>query len=227
MMSRRLLIALALIIGSTLIVLDAKAQDTTSGTNGSTEKKMEIATFGGGCFWCVEAVFENMPGVKDVVSGYTGGSVPKPSYEQVCTGRTGHAEVCQIHFDPSEVSFLRLLEVFMKTHDPTTLNAQGPDHGTQYRSAIFYESQSQKETAEAFIAELNKEKAFRSPIVTEVVPLTEFYAAEDYHQDYYRKNPGAGYCRAVVAPKVAKFKKVLQELEKKEKAEKAKKKKGV
>ncbi len=177
-----------------------------------------MATFGGGCFWCVEAVFENMDGVKEVVSGYAGGNVPNPSYQQVCTGLTGHAEVCQIAFDPKKVSYMKLLEVFLKTHDPTTLNKQGPDFGTQYRSVIFTHSDEQKVAAETLIKKLNDEEAFRSKIVTQVVPYTIFYPAEEYHQDYYRKHPNEAYCKAYVRPKVAKFRKVMQELERKEKA---------
>ena len=191
----------------------------TLGASKSAEKnKLEVATIGGGCFWCVEAVFENMKGVANVVSGYSGGNVPNPSYKQVCTGMTGHAEVCQIYFDPEKVSYLKILEVFMKTHDPTTPNKQGPDFGTQYRSAIFYHSDQQKSEAESLIAKLNKEEAFDSKVVTQVVPFTAFFPAEDYHQDYYRKNPGADYCKLYVRPKITKFKKVMAELERKEKS---------
>jgi peptide-methionine (S)-S-oxide reductase len=193
------------------------AQDKPSAPASSGQSQLQTATFGGGCFWCVEAVFENMEGVTDVVSGYAGGNVANPSYEQVCTGLTGHAEVCQITFDPKKVSFNKLLAVFMKTHDPTTLNAQGPDHGTQYRSVVFYHSDEQKASAEKMKQELNAAGAYNAPIVTEISPLPKFYPAEDYHQDYYRKHPNAGYCRMVVRPKVAKFKKVIEELEKQEK----------
>jgi peptide-methionine (S)-S-oxide reductase len=167
----------------------------------------EIATLGGGCFWCLEAVFEQLRGVKKVVSGYAGGPVPSPSYEQVCTGTTGHAEVVEVTFDPSVISFREVLEVFFATHDPTTLNRQGPDVGTQYRSAIFYHTPAQQETAEKLIAELSAAGLWPSPIVTEVTPLETFYPAEDYHQGYFRRNPWQGYCMAVVAPKVAKFRK--------------------
>ena len=167
----------------------------------------EQATLAGGCFWCLEAVFEQLKGVCGVVSGYTGGTVPSPSYQDVCTGRTGHAEAVQITFDPRELSFEDLLNVFFSTHDPTTLNRQGADVGTQYRSAIFYASTKQKETALRRIAALNAEKIWPAPIVTEVVPLDQFYPAEAYHQGYFRNNPGQGYCQAVVSPKVAKFRK--------------------
>jgi peptide-methionine (S)-S-oxide reductase len=171
----------------------------------------EIATLGGGCFWCLEAVFEQLRGVERVESGYTGGDVPKPSYQDVCTGTTGHAEVVQITFDPATVSYRDILEVFFATHDPTTLNRQGADAGTQYRSAIFYHSPAQQQIAEQLIAHLNAENIWDRPIVTQVVPLTAFYPAEDYHQGYYRGNPSQGYCQAVIAPKVAKFRKRFAE----------------
>lgn len=167
----------------------------------------ETATLAGGCFWCLEAVYLNVRGVEKVESGYAGGKVPNPSYELVCTGMSGHAEVVQVTFDPAIISFKELLEIFFTIHDPTTLNRQGPDAGTQYRSAIFYNSPAQKGESEEMIAELTREHVFSTPIVTEVVPLTEFYPAEDYHRDYYRRNPGQGYCRAVVAPKVVKMRK--------------------
>ncbi len=167
----------------------------------------EVATLAGGCFWCLEAVYDELIGVKDVVSGYAGGTRPNPSYEQVCTGKTGHAEVVQITFDNEIVSFHQLLDVFFTIHDPTTLNRQGADVGTQYRSAIFYHSPSQKATAEAVIAQLEADHLWDNPIVTEVVPLDNFYPAEDYHQEYFRNHPDQGYCRVVIAPKVAKFRK--------------------
>jgi peptide-methionine (S)-S-oxide reductase len=175
----------------------------------------EIATLAGGCFWCLEAVFKDLRGVTSVVSGYSGGHVANPTYHQVCSGTTGHAEVVQITFDPQAVTFREILEVFFTIHDPTTLNRQGADVGTQYRSAIFYHSPEQKETAEQVIAELTAEQLWRDPVVTEVAPLTEFYAAEDYHQDYFERNPSQPYCAAVVAPKVSKFrKKFLDKLKK-------------
>lgn len=165
----------------------------------------EVATLGGGCFWCLEAVYDELNGVIDVVSGYSGGSVPDPSYQAVCTGSTGHAEVVQIKFDPQVVSFRELLEVFFTIHDPTTLNRQGADVGTQYRSAIFCHTPEQKETALQVIAELQEAGLWSRPVVTEVTDFTIFYPAEDYHQEYFRRNPYQGYCQAVVAPKVAKF----------------------
>src|SRR5262249_49371230 len=168
---------------------------------------LETATLGGGCFWCLEAVFEQLRGVERVESGYAGGDVPNPSYQQVCTGATGHAEVVQVTFDPSVISFRELLDVFFAIHDPTTLNRQGVDVGTQYRSAIFYHSPGQKLAAEQAIQGLIAAGMWDRPIVTEVVPLRHFYRAEDYHQGYFRNNPGQGYCQAVVSPKVAKFRK--------------------
>jgi len=164
-----------------------------------------LATLGGGCFWCLEAVYQDLKGVERVVSGYSGGTVANPSYEDVCTGRTGHAEVVQVTFDPATLSYRDLLQVFFAIHDPTTLNRQGADVGTQYRSAIFYHSPEQKAAAEQVIADLTRQKIFDDPIVTEVAPLTVFYGAEDYHQGYYRANPEQAYCRATIAPKVAKL----------------------
>jgi peptide-methionine (S)-S-oxide reductase len=170
---------------------------------------METATLAGGCFWCLEAVFEQLRGVERVESGYAGGSVVNPTYEQVCGGRTEHAEVVQVTFDPNVISYREILDVFFALHDPTTLNRQGPDVGTQYRSAIFYHSPEQKQAAERRIAELNAEGVWGRPIVTEVVPFSVFYRAEDYHQGYFRNNPSQGYCRAVVAPKAAKLRKLF------------------
>ncbi len=171
----------------------------------STERAREQATLAGGCFWCLEAVYKELRGVERVVSGYAGGHVENPTYRQVCEGTTGHAEVVQITFDPSVVSFLELLEVFFTIHDPTTLNRQGADVGTQYRSAIFYHTPEQREAAERLIREFDAARVWDAPIVTEVVPLDRFYPAEDYHQDYFENNPTQPYCRAVVAPKVSKF----------------------
>lgn len=167
----------------------------------------EIATLAGGCFWCLEAVYDQTKGVSSVESGYMGGKNADPTYEQVCSGRTGHAEVVQITFDPAVISFRELLEMFFVIHDPTTLNRQGNDAGTQYRSAIFTHSPEQKQTAEAVIAAITKEKVYDNPIVTEVVPATTFYVAEAYHQEYFARNPSQGYCTYVVGPKVAKFRK--------------------
>lgn len=167
----------------------------------------EQATFGGGCFWCLEAVYTELAGVERVVSGYAGGHVADPSYEAVCNGTTGHAEVVQITYDPATIGYQDLLDVFFTIHDPTTPNRQGHDIGTQYRSAIFYHSPEQRAAAEATIARLGDEGLWDAPIVTEVVPLTEFYAAEAYHQDYFKNNPWQPYCQVVVAPKVAKSRK--------------------
>jgi peptide-methionine (S)-S-oxide reductase len=173
----------------------------------------ELATLAGGCFWCLEAVFEQLRGVTKVQSGYAGGHVPNPSYQAVCTGTTGHAEVVQVAFDPAIVSYRDLLGVFFTLHDPTTLNAQGGDVGTQYRSAIFVHDDEQRHTAEDVVRELEAEHVFDDPIVTEVVPLTTFYPAEEYHREYYRRNQNQPYCRAVIAPKVAKLRsKYLEKL---------------
>jgi peptide-methionine (S)-S-oxide reductase len=169
------------------------------------DKYLETATLGGGCFWCVEAVYEQLQGVEKVVSGYSGGPSPNPSYEQVCGGDTGHAEVVQITFDPEMIPFREVLEVFFATHDPTTLNRQGADVGSQYRSVVFYHSPEQKRVAEEVIRDLDGQGLWDARIVTEVSPFAAFYPAEGYHQGYYRGNPNQGYCRAVVAPKVAKF----------------------
>lgn len=164
-----------------------------------------VATLAGGCFWCLDAAYQLLRGVRQVVSGYTGGDVPHPSYEAVCSGSTGHAEAVQIHFDPAVISFRDLLDVFFTIHDPTTLNRQGADAGTQYRSAIFYHTPEQHQTAQAVIAALTAARVWPNPIVTELTPAGPFYPAEDYHQNYFANNPGAGYCRVVIAPKVAKL----------------------
>ena len=168
---------------------------------------IEIATLGGGCFWCLEAVYDQLKGVVDVVSGYAGGQAPNPSYRQVCSGTTGHAEVVQVRFDPSQISFRQILEVFFSIHDPTTLNRQGADVGTQYRSAIFYHSTDQKDTAEQVIKDIEQAGLWDHPIVTELAPFTIFYPAEDYHQEYFEHNANQPYCQVVIAPKVAKFRK--------------------
>ena len=166
---------------------------------------VETATLAAGCFWCVEAVFDDLKGVEDVVSGYAGGHTENPTYRQVCNGDTGHAEVAQIRFDPSVISFKDILRVFFSVHDPTTLNRQGNDIGTQYRSAIFYHNDEQKRDAEEVIKEITDEGVYDDPIVTEVVPLEKFWPAEDYHQEYFANNPNQPYCQAVVSPKVRKF----------------------
>jgi peptide-methionine (S)-S-oxide reductase len=168
-----------------------------------------VATFGGGCFWCLDAAFRQLRGVERVVSGYAGGKRPDPTYEQVCTGATGHAEVVQISFDPSIITYRDLLGVLFTIHDPTTLNRQGNDIGTQYRSVVFFHSPEQEREARDVIAELEREQVWSDPIVTELVPFSVFYPAEDYHQDYFNKNPNQPYCSAVVAPKVSKFRKMF------------------
>ena len=172
-----------------------------------SSKQLETATLAGGCFWCLEAVFERLAGVERVVSGYSGGSIPSPSYEDVCTGQTGHAEVVQVTFDPAVISYRELLEIFFAFHDPTTLNRQGPDSGTQYRSAIFFENQEQAAVARDVIAALEAKRLFGAPIVTEVTALTAFYPAEAYHQQYFQHHPERMYCQAMIAPKVAKLRK--------------------
>ena len=186
----------------------------TSKTNNketSSSSSIDTATFGAGCFWCVEAVFQRLNGVLSVKSGYSGGSVKNPSYKEVCNGTTGHAEVAQITYDKSKVSFDELLEVFWKTHDPTTLNAQGNDFGTQYRSAVFYHNEEQKQKAEEYKKKLNEAKVYPDPIVTEIKQFTVFYPAEDYHQNYYNQNGSQGYCRYVIQPKVEKFEKIFKD----------------
>lgn len=170
---------------------------------------LETATLAGGCFWCVEAVFDDLKGVRSVESGYMGGKTLNPTYEDICTGRTGHAEVIRIGFDPAEVSFADILRVFFTIHDPTTLNRQGNDSGTQYRSAIFYHSDAQKQAAQEVIAEVTREGLYRNPIVTEVTAASTFYIAENYHQEYFARNPNQQYCAFVVAPKVSKFRKTF------------------
>jgi peptide-methionine (S)-S-oxide reductase len=177
--------------------------------------QLEVATLAGGCFWCLEAVFDELKGVESVESGYSGGHVPNPSYAQVCDDNTGHAEVVRVTFDPQVISYHDLLKVFFTIHDPTTLNRQGNDVGTQYRSAIFYHSPEQKATAEQVIQELTEAHLWDHPIVTELTPFKQFYMAEDYHQEYFKKNPFQGYCRAIIAPKVAKFRqKFVEQLKK-------------
>ncbi len=190
--------------------VDDSSKKRVTGTKSKLgDKKLDVANFGAGCFWCVEAVFQELKGVASVESGYMGGAVANPTYEQVCTGTTGHAEICQIKFDPKVISFKELLEVFWKTHDPTTLNRQGADRGTQYRSAVFYTSQEQREQAEKYKKLLDDSGAFPNPIVTEVSEATAFYSAGDYHANYFKLNPNAGYCQFVIQPKVDKFKRVF------------------
>jgi len=178
-------------------------------TENMSEHKTEVATFAAGCFWCVEAQFQQLKGVEKVQSGYTDGQKPNPTYKEVCTGTTGHAEACNISYDPAVISYDELLAAFFTTHDPTQLNRQGNDVGTQYRSGIYYHNAAQKEKAEYYIKRLNDEKAYPNPIVTEVKPYSKFYVAEDYHQNYYNQNGEEGYCRMVIRPKMDKFKKVF------------------
>lgn len=178
----------------------------------TNSNNLDTATLANGCFWCTEAIFEELDGVISATSGYTGGSVENPTYKQVCTGQTGHAEALQIVYDPSKITFDELLEVFWETHDPTTLNRQGQDVGTQYRSGIFYHSEEQRQKAEKYKAELDKSGAFNNPIVTEITPFSKFYPAEDYHQQYFENNENANpYCRIVIRPKLDKFRKVFKD----------------
>lgn len=183
----------------------------TGASEGGAEKKLEKATFGSGCFWCTEAIFLQLKGVHSVVSGYSGGKLPNPTYEQVLTGQTGHAEVVQITFDPQVIGYQGLLEAFWRTHDPTTLNRQGPDIGTQYRSVVFFHSEEQQKLAEHFKSQLNAANAFGRPVVTEISPYTEFFPAEEYHQNYFARNRRQSYCKLVIAPKLEKFKKVFKD----------------
>ncbi|HEY0678358.1 MAG TPA: peptide-methionine (S)-S-oxide reductase MsrA [Chitinophagaceae bacterium] len=191
--------------------LTPSLQNTSSAGKMTGSENLDTATFGTGCFWCTEAIFQQLKGVKKVSSGYSGGHVENPSYEEVCKGTTGHAECIEVVYNPQEITFDELLEVFWQTHDPTTLNRQGNDVGTQYRSVIFYHSQEQKQKAEKYKSELNKAGAFADPIVTEISPAATFYVAENYHQNYYNNNGSAPYCYFVIRPKLEKFTKVFKE----------------
>jgi peptide-methionine (S)-S-oxide reductase len=205
---------IAVILASLLLGSSGSNKQTKENNeekNSMATTAIDTATFASGCFWCVEAVFQNLKGVQSVVSGYTGGTVKNPIYEEVCSGTTGHAEACQIAFDPKQISYTELLEVFWKTHDPTTLNRQGNDAGTQYRSAIFYHNEEQKKLAEHYKKELDSSKVFDAPIVTEIVPFTIFFKAEEYHQNYFNEHGAQPYCIFVIRPKVAKFKKVFKD----------------
>lgn len=199
-----LLLLVSIIISSGFII-------SVNNKNMQNNKNLKEATLGAGCFWCIEAVFEELKGVISVESGYSGGRVMNPTYKQICTGTTGHAEVARIIYDADVINFKELLEVFWQTHDPTTLNRQGNDIGTQYRSVIFYHNKTQQEQAEYYKSELDKSDAFSSPIVTEVSPLTNYYKAEKYHQNYYSLNPNQGYCQYVIAPKMEKFRKAFKD----------------
>lgn len=192
----------------TTYILIAMMAINISGNNTNTAK-METATFGGGCFWCTEAIFKSLKGVEDVASGYSGGTMKNPLYDDVCSGTTGHAEVIQITFDSTVISFRELLEIFWSTHDPTTLNRQGADVGTQYRSVIFYHTEEQKEIAERYKKELNDANVFNKPVVTEISPFKKFYEAENYHQDYFENNSTKAYCQIVIVPKLKKFKEIF------------------
>lgn len=204
------MLAFILLIAGSSCGQKSKQATSTTMANESAREGLAVATFGSGCFWCTEAVFQNVDGVEKVESGYSGGKVKNPTYKEVCSGLTGHAEVIQVHYDSAKVSYEELLEIFWKTHDPTTLNRQGADEGTQYRSVVFYHNEEQKTLAEKYKAELDKSGAFNNPIVTEISPYTEFYKAEDYHQNYYNLNGNAPYCSYVIQPKLEKFRKVFK-----------------
>lgn len=212
-------IKLIAVITFTAIFFESCAQNTQKQTETKNDSKpitkmenqLDTITLGAGCFWCVEAIFQDLKGVEKVISGYSGGFVKNPAYKEVCNGTTGHAEVCQLIYDPKVITFPEILQVFWETHDPTTLNQQGNDYGTQYRSAIFYHNAEQKKLAELYKDELNKSKAFDKPIVTEITAYTNFYAAENYHQDYFNLNGEEPYCRFVIQPKVDKLRKVFKD----------------
>ena len=206
LMNRRTLRPVLISLG--LLVVSAGAGSAQTKNMDRSTNHTEIATLGGGCFWCTEALFQMLPGVKSVASGYAGGTKENPTYKEVCSGETGHAEVIRIEYDPKAISYEKLLETFWEAHDPTTLNRQGADQGTQYRSVILYSTEAQRAAAEKSKAEAQKH--FTQPIVTEVAPLKKFYPAEGYHQDYYRDNPNQTYCRMVIRPKVEKFEKKLK-----------------
>jgi methionine-S-sulfoxide reductase len=218
----------AVLGGALLVVAFAGSSDVTNRTDSTTpaaakptpsnatdvtdDAKLQTATFASGCFWCTEAVYDRLKGVQSVVSGYTGGAIPDPTYEQVCSGTTGHAEAIQVTFDPAQISFADLLRVFWQTHDPTTLNRQGHDVGTQYRSAVFYHDDEQRKVAEQYKQQLDSSKTFGSPIVTEITAFDTFYSAEKYHQEYFERNPNQSYCAMVIRPKVEKFQKEFKNL---------------
>ncbi|MEP7342700.1 MAG: peptide-methionine (S)-S-oxide reductase MsrA [Acidobacteriota bacterium] len=198
-------ILLAILLSGSIFAANADSQGEKQ--TAKANQKKEVAVLAGGCFWCLEAVFDDLRGVEEAVSGYSGGHVAKPTYEQVSSGTTGHAEVVQIKFDPQVISYKELLEVFFTIHDPTTLNRQGPDSGTQYRSAVYYQSPEQKAVAEKVIADLTAQKIWKNSIITEVAKFEAFYPAEISHQEYYKRNPDQAYCRQVIEPKVIKFRK--------------------
>jgi peptide-methionine (S)-S-oxide reductase len=202
-------VAVLIVAGLLNFTLPSSAQDKPMK---SSTNHTETAVFGGGCYWCTEAIFQMLPGVKSVASGFAGGTKENPTYEEVCTGTTGHAEVIQIEYDPSVISYEKLLHTFWQAHDPTTLNRQGPDSGTQYRSIILYKTPEEKTIAEK--SKVEAQKDFKDPIVTQIVPLTKFWKADDYHQNYFRTHPNQPYCRAIIRPKVEKFQKKLKEADK-------------
>ncbi len=203
--------AITAFITSCARTTNSKNASNTNHYMDNNAKNMDTITLAAGCFWCTEAVFQRLKGVDTVFSGYTGGSVKNPSYKEVCSGTTGHAEAIQVIYNKNTISLTELLHVFFKTHDPTTLNSQGNDHGTQYRSGIFYHNEDQKKVAEQVIKELNEQKVFDSPVVTEVTAFTNFYNAEDYHQNFYNDNPDYGYCRIVINPKIEKLEKYFKD----------------
>lgn len=202
--------ALMLLAGASCGQRPAADASKTMATEKKEQSGLQVATFGNGCFWCTEAIFQQLNGVEKVVSGYSGGKVKNPTYKEVCSGLTGHAEVIQITYDPEKISFDELLEVFWKTHDPTTLNRQGADEGTQYRSAVFYHTEEQKHLATGYRKKLDASGAFNNPIITEITPFSEFYPAEDYHQNYFNLNGTAPYCSYVIQPKLEKFRQVFK-----------------
>lgn len=219
MMSKHLSPFLFLLLTLAPLVIGCVVDNPKSNINQTQEIAMnqsneqyETATFGAGCFWCVEAVYQNLKGVKKVVSGYAGGKIPNPTYKQICTGKTGHAEVAQITYNPNQISYRDLLDVFWHTHDPTTLNRQGADTGTQYRSVIFYNDDQQKEIAEQSMVETDASDLWPDPIVTEISPIPTFYLAEDYHQNYYQSNPSQPYCVVIISPKMQKLKKEFKHM---------------
>jgi peptide-methionine (S)-S-oxide reductase len=209
-LSRLITAAAAILLGSVTLIAAARAEENM--TDSTDNKDLEQVTLGSGCFWCTEAVFDNLKGVKSAVSGYTGGRLANPTYEQVCNGTTGHAEVIQVTYDPSQISFTDILRVFWETHDPTTLNRQGHDVGTQYRSAVFYHTEAQRKLAEEYKKQLDASGTFKDPIVTEITKFEKFYPAEDYHQEYFALNSNQQYCQYVIRPKVEKFRKEFADL---------------
>jgi len=210
-MNQRFLFTLAVfIMPGMLLCAGDNREEINKYMSMDVEGKTATATLGAGCFWCVEAVFERLEGVSGVVSGYSGGHVDDPSYEEVCTGNTGHAEVCQIKFDPDKISYIEILEVFWKTHDPTTLNRQGADVGTQYRSVIFFHNEKQRKEADYYKDKLNKSDYYSNPVITEIVPFDKFYKAGNYHQEYYKLHGSQPYCNIVIKPKVEKVEKLFE-----------------